>query len=162
MSNSQNPEDSTIYLTVSIAYSIYSTSHRLEKAVKKVPPWKIPIGRLCPRNCQKPPVSFINRVSISPIYCSIRRRIKTKKSKRNQAVIFALYRTKVQINVHAVFGRDPEIFAQCALVHVFNVPLPSLLRIEWIVLFCFFWLEMWDPVRPKNPKKCKNPNIWRT
>ena len=27
MSNSQNPEDSTIYLTVSIAYSIYSTSH---------------------------------------------------------------------------------------------------------------------------------------
>ena len=27
---------------------------RLEKAVKKVPPWKISIGRLCPRNCQKP------------------------------------------------------------------------------------------------------------
>ena len=26
---------------------------RILKAVKNVPPWKIPIGRLCPRNCQK-------------------------------------------------------------------------------------------------------------
>ena len=32
----------------------YHQNDRLEKAVKKVPPWKIPIGRLCPRNCQKP------------------------------------------------------------------------------------------------------------
>ena len=36
------------------------------KAVKNVPPWKIPIGRLCPRNCQKPSQSpLLNRVSIS-------------------------------------------------------------------------------------------------
>ena len=31
----------------------YHHNDRLEKAVKKVAPWKIPIGRLCPRNCQK-------------------------------------------------------------------------------------------------------------
>ena len=49
----------------------YHQNDRLEKAVKKVPPWKIPIGRLCPRNCQKPhhwPQSpLLNRVFIAPI-----------------------------------------------------------------------------------------------
>jgi len=40
------------------------------KVVKNVPPWKIPIGRLCPWNRQKPCQSHLdNRVSISPIYC---------------------------------------------------------------------------------------------
>ena len=27
--------------------------------------------------------------------------------------------------------------------------------------FFFFSLEMWDPSRPKHPKKYNNPNIWR-
>ena len=47
-------------------------------------------------------------------------------------------------NVHAVFER-PWNFA-----HVFNVPLPSLLR-----MFFSFSLEIWDPLRPKYPKKYK-------
>ena len=45
---------------------------RILKAVKNVPPWKIPIGRLCPRNCEKPSQSpLLNRVSISSIYIGV-------------------------------------------------------------------------------------------
>ena len=37
---------------------------RILKAVKNVPPWKIPIGRLCPRNCQKKHLSLLYKSSL--------------------------------------------------------------------------------------------------
>ena len=52
------------------------------------------------------------------------------------------------------FRDGPSNFA-----HVFNVPLPSLLRMGF--LFFVFSLETWDSLRLKYPKKYKNPNIWR-
>ena len=32
---------------------------------------------------------------------------------------------------------------------------------EWGFIFCFFSLAIWDPLRPKYPRKNRNPNIWR-
>ena len=66
-------------------------------------------------------------------------------------MIFALYRTKVQMST--LFLRDrPGNFA-----HVFNVPLLSLLR----MFFRFFSLDMWDLLRLTYPEEIKNPSIWR-
>ena len=73
------------------------------------------------------------------------------KNLRCQAVIFALYRTKAQMSTTFLRGRPWNL-------HVSNVPLPSLIR---MCLFLFFSLEMWDPLRPKYPKKYENPNTWR-
>ena len=50
---------------------------------------------------------------------------------------------------HRFWGIEPLI------LHVFNVPLLSPLRM------LFFALEMWDPLRPKIYKKYENPDIWR-
>ena len=62
-------------------------------------------------------------------------------------------------NVHAVFERyDPEI------LHVFNVSLPSLLRMFFFV-FCFFFRRKCGKSLKtqisNNNKKDNNPNIWR-
>ena len=56
-------------------------------------------------------------------------------------------------NGHAVFGRWILKFA-----HVFNVPLPRLLRMFFFV-FCFLLLEVRDPIRPKY-LKTKNKKIY--
>ena len=77
------------------------------------------------------------------------------KELRCQAVIFALHHTKVQMSTPFLRVR-PWNYA-----HVFNLPLPSLLRMGFFV-FVFFSPKMWGPLRPKiYPKNTKKTNIWR-
>ena len=63
-------------------------------------------------------------------------------------MIFVIHCTKVQTFM-PFLGDRPWNFA-----HVFDAPLPSLLRMNR-VLFSFFSLETWDPLRPKYPKNTK-------
>ena len=53
--------------------------------------------------------------------------------------------------VSIVTGIRPWKFA-----HVFNVPLPSLLRMEFFV-FLFFSAKMWGPLKPKYLQKIQKP-----
>ena len=78
------------------------------------------------------------------VRCNAQNRIYSKTKLQCQAVIFARNRTNGQMSTPFLRVRP------CNFAHVFNVPLPRLLR---MCFFAVFSPKMWGLLRPKYPTK---------